>query len=154
MNYRINKQYGEEPTSFEDFVKRFLKKHPDKLAVCKRTIVPIYIVNKASGYMQEVYDADVFVGEHTNPHNICSICIYKKFTLITHFSVNHDDRYKDKLVDIVWGSLYSGNYELFLHQKDAAERSKEILMKKKEKFDNEINMLNILCGQNYEQNNI
>ena len=60
MNQRIYKNYNEEPSSFEDFVKRFLQKHPDKLAVCKQTIVPIYIVNKVSGYMQEVSDATVF----------------------------------------------------------------------------------------------
>ena len=56
MNYRIHKHYGEEPTSFEDFVKRFLKKDPDKRVVCKRNIVPIYIVNKVSGYMQEILE--------------------------------------------------------------------------------------------------
>ena len=146
MNQRIHKNYNEEPTSFEDFVKRFLKKRPDELAVCKQTIVPIYIVNKVSGYMQEVSNAKVFIEKDAGPNNFCTIHIYKKFILIAHFSVHHDDRYKDKLVDIVWGSFYSGNYELFLHQKDAAELSKKILMKKKEKLDSEINMLEMLCA--------
>lgn len=146
MNQRIYKNYNEEPSSFEDFVKRFLKKHPDKLAVCKQTIIPIYIVNKVSGYMQEVSDATVFIEKYAGPKNFCTIGIRKKFTQIAHFSVHHDERYKDKLVDIVWGSFYSGNYELFLHQKDAAEYSRGLLLKKKEKLDKEIKMLNSLCA--------
>lgn len=146
MNQRIYKNYREEPSSFEDLTKRFLKKHEDELACCKVITVPVYIVNKLSGFMQEINNATIFLEKYCGAGTFCSIHIKKRFTTVASFYVNHDDRYKDKLVDIVWGSFYSRNYELFLHQKDAAEYSKKLILPKIERLNKEINMLNSLCA--------
>ena len=145
MNYRLHKNYNEEPSSFEDLTKRFLRNDDDKLSCFEIITVPVYIVNKLSGFMQEINNATIFLRKYCQTDTFCSIHIKKRFTSVATFYVSHDDRYKDKLVDIVWDSFYSRNYELFLHQKDAAEYSRGLLLKKKEKLDKEIKMLDLLC---------
>ena len=146
---RIEKYYKEEPSSFEDFVKRFLKKDPDKLKVCKRSTVPLYMVNKVSGFMQEIAKPAIFTEKfNTRKDLFCSIAAYdNNCNILATFHISHNDRYKDKMIEFYKGNLddfYAGNYAIFLHQKDAAKYAKEIFLKKREKLDKEIELLTFL----------
>ena len=132
----------EEPLSFVDLNKRFAKKSNDALKVCKDITVPIYIVNKLSGKLTTI-TKNVSFFKCKSKVEYCSINIGHPFS--RHFSVRNEDKNKNKLVNIEWGSFYSGNYELFLSKKDAATHSINILREKRNKIDKEIN--NLLLNQ-------
>jgi hypothetical protein len=126
----------EEPLSFVDLKKRFTKKSDDPLKVHKDITVPIYVVNKMSGTLSTFTTATFHKGISRKEY--CSICIWP---LQITFFVRNEDKNNNKLVNIKWGSFYSGNYELFLSKKEAAIYSINILKEKRNKIDEKINEL-------------
>lgn len=138
---RIEKYTGKEPTSFVDFANNYLKEESYGNYI---SIVPLYVVNKSSGMMTVINTARVDVLRPGYVWEYCNIAVIKNHKIIAQFSVKDEDKYKNKLINIKWGSFYAGNYELFLNQKDAAMRSKEFLWNKKMKLYAELNMLDNL----------
>ena len=140
MDSRIAKYTGKLPISFSDLIKNFISKikttSGDYLYYTK---TPVYIVNKVSGMMHEILQAEIHKGKGVASGSFCSISVSSLDGV--HFSVRKGKEYKDKIVDDEWGSFYRGNYALFLSQKDAAQFSHDILWKKKMKLDSEITML-------------
>lgn len=140
MDSRIAKYTGKLPISFSDLIKNFTIKiktsSGDYLYFYTKT--PVYIVNKVSGMMHEILQAEINKGKVVESGSYCSVYVS---SLGVHFSVRKGEAYKDKIVSEEWGSFYRGNYALFLSQKDAAQFSHDILWKKKMKLDSEITML-------------
>ena len=128
----------EEPLSFVDLNKRFTKKSDDALKTCKDITVPIYVVNKLSGKLTTL-TKNISLFKCKSKVEYCKI--YIDYPFFRHFSVRNEDKNKNKLVNIEWGSFYTGNYELFLSKKDAATHSINILKEKRNKIDKEINNL-------------
>ena len=143
---RLEKNYKPQPISFVDLAKKYAKNFPkEKLYVVKEITVPLYVVNKVSGMMTEINYATLTPKKYcTYNDTFCKIAVYRKKDLIASFSIKEEDKNKSYLIDIKWGSFFSGNYELFLRQEEAAGYSKEILLKKKEKLDKEIELLEFL----------
>lgn len=134
----------EEPISFVDLRRRFTKKADDKLVTYKVIKATVYSVNKVTGTMQEHKNAQMFFENGRGTY--CSISLP---VISAYFSVKYEDRNKAKLVDIVWGSFYVGNYELFLHKKEAAQHSIDILQAKRKKLDKRLeNLYDIVYGIN------
>jgi len=132
-----------EPTSFVDLVANFTREHPQPFLGPKVTTVPIYLVNKTSGKITTVVEATIKFIPLSNDFCIIEPYITPKNSAanLRHFTVILEDKEKDKLVNIVWGSFYAGNYELFLRKKDAIEHAIGILSEKREKLDEEIHKL-------------
>ena len=126
----------EEPLSFADLNKRFTKKSDDPLQVCKDITIPIYVVNKISGTLSIITTAKFF--KKTTKKDYCSISTWP---FQTNFLVRNEDKNNNKLVNINYGSFYSGNHELFLHKNDAIIHSINILKEKRNKIDEKINEL-------------
>lgn len=145
MNNRIEKFTGRTPISFCDLVNNYSKY--DNETSYAHPITPLYLVNKVSGMMKVVPVAHIYAKKLVDGE-YCNIVIRtNNLEYLASFSVRNTDKYENKLVDIVWGSFYAGNYELFLNQRDAAIRSKELLWKKKMKLDGEIAMLEKLINE-------
>jgi len=132
----------EEPLSFVDLNKRFTKKSDDALRVCKDITAPIYIVNKLSGTLTTL-TKNVSFFKCKSIVEYCTISIGYPFLI--HFLVRNEDKNNNKLVNIKYGSFYSGNYELFLHKNDAIMHAIDILKEKRNKIDEKIN--NLLLSQ-------
>lgn len=131
--------------SFFDLMNNFTKPHENKSYKCKVITVQLYLVNLLSGKITRVDKAHIFDKKYIEPQNFCKIIpviSYKNpYANLLQFSVRDENKDDNKLTDIVWGKFYSGNYELFLHKKDAARKAKNILMKKLQKIQTEINSL-------------
>lgn len=130
-----------EPNSFVELKKNFLKTHPDSTVAGKVFNTPVYLVNKVSGQLTK-YDGALFFNGRTKDE-FCYIYITK--LPFRHFSVRNEDKHKACLVNIVWGSFYAGNFELFLRKDDAIHYSVNILSKKRKKLDDKINRLIAMC---------
>ena len=126
-----------EPISFVELKKSFLKTHPDSTVEAKVINVPVYLVNKVSGQLG-IYNGALFFNGNTKGE-FCYIYITK--LPFRHFSVRDEDKNKNCLVNIVWGSFYAGNFELFLRKDDAIHYSVSILSEKRKKLDDKINRL-------------
>ncbi len=143
LNKIVMEKNKKEPTSFVDLVENFTREHPLPFLGPKVTTVPIYLVNKTSGKITTVNEATI--NFMALPGEFCKIQPYiiakNSSANLKHFSVKLEDKYNNKLINIVYGSFYAGNYELFLHKKNAVEHALNILYGKRKKLNEEIHKL-------------
>jgi len=132
-----------EPVSFEDLVNNYTNKQLYKGVWKNITTIPIYVVNKVSGAFTIVEEAEVLTGKDVTDYTLCEIrpMPYNTIRNKYKFSILLEEKNKDKLVDIVWGSFYAGNYELFLHKKEAALKAINILQNKRKKLNENLDKL-------------
>lgn len=132
-----------EPVSFEDLVNNYTNKQLYKGVWKNIATIPIYVVNKVTGTFTIVEKAEVLTGKDVTDYTLCEIkpMPYNTIRNKHMFSILLEEKNKDKLVDIVWGSFYAGNYELFLHKKEAALKAINILQNKRKKLNENLEKL-------------
>ena len=151
MSKFIEKCTEPQAQSFVDLKQHFLGKHPDPTCVCRKIKAPLWLVKKTTGTIMKITEALAF--KYDINGIFLNIDAYKKNTKIAHFSIRKENKYDNKLINIIWGSFYTNNYELFLTQKEAVMRSEAILWKKKMKIDSVINALDTLLKEINEEEN-
>lgn len=156
MTNKIEKYAGIEANSFNDL--RFNHVRDDELfkddsrnSFIKKSTVPVYTVNKVTGKMR-IHDADHVIITYARgldfPDKFCGIeamsSVSNKFSA-TMFYITEKDQHNSSHLTTgerngYW-DICSGNYAIFLHQKDAAIFARDIIWKEKMEIDGKINTL-------------
>lgn len=158
--HRINKNFHPEPTSFENLVRKYTKRFSRETRyVCVKITTPLYVVNKKTGLLTEIKNSNedipissnsiLFTKSHCYEKNVfCSIrVLIDGLNKIGNFLITEEQKNENSFIEPCKNSTYSTtveNYALFLHQKDAAAYSKKIWLKKREKINEEIELLTYL----------
>ena len=160
-NRKIEKYTGVEANSFNDLrfnhiVDDEFYKNDSRNEFIKKSTVPVYTVNKITGTMRNhkaEYVRIIFARGLDIPDKFCGIEVLSEVNTkfyATSFYIQEKDQHNSSHLTTgkcngYW-DMCSGNYAIFLHQKDAAQFARDIIWKEKVEIDGRINMLEELIN--------